>query len=283
MKTPLLAALLALPIGAMASPPPSAPPEVLSAAPKGTTLLFFAISGDQPNADAAAVFETAPDKDGVRWRTLSVFGKKDGELKPDFSSEKLIACSLCSQFHDDPFDTENFKVSAGRVHIEQMDGGEKPSTTILDLARQSDGWHVINATRRTVDVGRYNDRTHKLSIPSSGLAKDMDAQWSVPWFINTLLLNQKTNAFSFSHDNLSNEDMWKSQKEECNPQDCKILVQQGDGCISLARDSKGNSFPGSTKNPKKKGDAISQAMSACASSGGSDCKVVRTDCTKGIL
>lgn len=45
---------------------PEAPAEVTAAAPAGTMLLSFASIGDQPNADAAAVFETAPDKNDVR-------------------------------------------------------------------------------------------------------------------------------------------------------------------------------------------------------------------------
>lgn len=267
----------------MASPPPSAPPEVMAVAPKDTTLLFFKTSGNQPNADAAAVFETAPDKDGVKWRTLSLFGKKDGKFVPDFSSDKLIACSKCSQFHSDPFHAENVEIGLGRMEIDQMDRGEKPSTTSFTLSRKFGQWRVVKATQRLVDKGMDNDRTQKLPIPSSGLAKDMDAKWSVPWYLNTLLLNHKTNAFSFLHGDLSVEEMWKSHAGDCNPKDCAILVQQGDGCISLARDSKNQSFPGSTGNPKKEQESISKAMEACTASGGIDCKVVRTDCTRGIL
>lgn len=283
MKKILLATMLMISFGAEAASPTSAPQEVMASAPKGTTLLFYTDSGNQPHADAAAVFETAPDKDGVRWRTLTIFGKKDGVFVEDVRTDKLMACSKCSQFHDDPFDPENFKVGRGHIRIDQMDGGEKPTTTTLELTRQSGAWHVIKATRRTVDVGRYNDRTRALPIPASDLVKDMDAKWDVPWYLNTLLLNHKNNAFIFLHGDLSTEAMWQTQKGRCDQQDCVILVQQRDGCISLVRDSKGKSYPGSTSNPKKEDESISDAMKACTSDGGVECEEIRTDCSRGIF
>lgn len=282
MRKNLLATLLALPLLAMVSPPPSAPPEVMAAAPKDATLLFFKTSGNQANADAAAVFETAPDKDGVRWRTLSLFGKKDGKFVPDFSSDKLIACSKCSQFHDDPFYPDAFKVNLGNIHIDQVDGGEKPSSTSLGFSRKSGIWKVTEATQRMVDAGRYNDRTQKLPLPSSGLAKDMDAKWILPWYLNTILINNKDNTFSFLHGDLSNDAVWKRAKE-CNLHDCTILIQKRDGCLSLVRDSKGKSYAGSTDNPKAEDEAKSSAMNACATAGGVKCENVRTDCSKGIF
>lgn len=283
MEKYLLAAMLSLPPLAMASPPPSAPPEVMAAAPKGTTLLFFASSGNQSNADAAAVFETTPDKDGVKWRTLSLFGRKEGKFVEDFSNDKLIACSKCSQYHDEQFYTEMVQMSPGHIYIEQQDGGEKPSTTILDFQRKSGKWMIAKATRETVDFGRYNDRTEKLPIPKSGLAVDMDIKWIVPTYLNTLLLNKKDNSFSFLHGHPTTDAMWSSRKGDCNQTDCTILVQQGDGCISLVRDASQKSFAGKTANPKGKNEAVADAMKACESANGIKCEEVRTDCTRGIL
>jgi hypothetical protein len=68
MQTPRIcflgafAALMAFPAMATAvEPPPSAPTEIVAAAPQGTHLLVFKASGDQVDADAVALFETSPD------------------------------------------------------------------------------------------------------------------------------------------------------------------------------------------------------------------------------
>jgi len=264
--------------------PPNAPAEVTAAGPAGTALLSFASSGDQPNADAAAVFETAPDKDDVRHRTLVMFGKKGGKFVPDFSSNKLIACSKCSQFHDDQFHPAHVKVSLGRVRIEQFDAGEKPSQTMLDLVRKSDGWHVASATRETFVAGEDEGKSEKLILPRSGLAKDLDAKWTVPVFLNTILINHsKDNKFSFVHGSATVDAMWKSQAGDCNPKDCTILVQEQDGCISLVRDASSRPFGAATPDPKDEDAATAKAMNACNAAGGKSCEKVRTDCSTGIL
>jgi hypothetical protein len=256
----------------------------MAAAPPGTALQFFSSTGDQPVADAMAVFETAPDKDNVRFRTLVMFGKRDGKFVPDFSNGKVVACSLCSQFHDDPWDDNFLKFTVGHLHVEQMDGGEKPSTTYLDFVRKAGVWHVTNATRETVVSGRYEDTKEKLPLPSSGLAKDMDAKWSVPIFLNTILINhRKGDKFSFLHGDATVDAMWKGEEGDCNREDCTILVQQQDGCISLVRDSNGRPFGAGTPDPKDEKAATAKAMNACTSAGGQMCKEVRNDCSRGIL
>ena len=283
-----LATLLMATAPAFASPasktPPSAPPEVMAAAPPGTALQFFASTGDQPVADAMAVFETPLDKDNVRHRTLVMFGKKDGKFVPDFLSDKVIACSKCSQFHDDPWDDNFLKFTPGHLHIEQMDGGEKVSTTFLDFVRKAGVWHVTKARRETVFAG-YGARTNKkLPLPTTGLAKDMDAQWNVPVFLNTILINHsKGDRFTFLHGDATVDAMWKSEEGHCNRQDCTILVQQQDGCLSLVRDSNGRSFGAGTPDPKDEEAATAKAMNACTSVGGQMCKEVRNDCSRGLL
>jgi hypothetical protein len=265
--------------------PPVVPAEVASTAPAGTTLLWFGSSGNQPDADAMAVFETGPDKDDVRHRTLIVFGKKDGKFEPDFSSDKIIACSKCTQFHDDPFDGDAYvKVKPGRLHIEQADSGQKPSSTVLEFVRKSGAWHVASATRETVVAGDEKDTTEKLPLPASGLARDMDVKWSVPVFLNTILINHKKgDKFSFLHGDATVDAMWKSEEGDCNRQDCTILVQQQDGCISLVRDALARPFGAGTPDPKDEKAAVTKAMAACNAAGGQACKEVRTDCSKGIL
>jgi hypothetical protein len=265
--------------------PPTAPAEVVSRAPAGTTLLWFGSSGNQPDADAMAVFETGPDKDDVRHRTLTVFGKKDGKFEPDFSSDKIIACSKCTQFHDDPFDGDAYvKVKPGHLHIEQADSGQKPSSTVLEFVRKAGVWHVASATRETVVAGDEKDTTEKLPLPASGLARDMDAKWSVPVFLNTILINHKKgDKFSFLHGDATVDAMWKSEEGDCNRQDCTILVQQQDGCISLVRDASARAFGAGTPDPKDEKAAVTRAMAACKAAGGQACKEVRTDCSKGIL
>ncbi|WP_153242435.1 DUF4189 domain-containing protein [Frateuria defendens] len=278
----VLLAFLAVPVIALASPSSEVPPEVKVAAPSGTSLLAYTASGSQPDADAAAVFDTVPDKAGVRHRTLVVFGEKNGKFRPDFSSEKLIACSKCSQFHDDPFDGDYLKVTPGHIHIDQMDGGEKPSTSTLDFVRKAGTWHVTTATRLTVSEGRYDQKIERLPLPASGLAADLDARWTVPEYVNTLLSNQRTGKFIFAHGDRSPEAMWANQKADCNEKDCAVLVQQGDGCMALVRDESGHFFGGGSLDPEAQSQAQSRAMEACHRSNGKGCKPVRTDCSVGI-
>lgn len=279
------AALMAFPaISKTAEPPLSAPAEVLAAAPQGTHLLAFKTSGDQVNADAVAVFETPPDKDGVAHRDLIIFGKKDGKFVPEVTSDKLIACSKCTQFHDDPFLVEGLDVKPGRVHIDQEDGGEKPTTTIIDLVRQSGEWHVKTATRHLVELGRYEERMVRLPLPKSGLAKDMDAQWNVPVYLNTVLINRHNGKFSFLHGDPTPDAVWEGLTGSCgNKADCTILVQQQDGCISLVQDESVRSFGGTSPDHKNKAAAVSAAMDACNAAGGKACKEIRTDCSIGAL
>jgi len=279
----ILAALVGSPAMSMPpSPPPTAPAEVIAAAPQGTHLLAFKTSGDQADADAVAVFEAAPDKDGIAHRDLIIFGKRNGKFVAEVTNDKLIACSKCTQFHDDAFDIDDVKVSPGEVHIVQMDGGEKPTTTIIDLVRQSGVWHVRSASRHLVDMGRFEERTVLLSSPKSGLAADMDAQWSVPVYLNTLMVNKSSGKFWFLHDGESPEAVWKSMDGRCSKQDCTILVQQQDGCISLVRDESSRSFSGASADHKNKKQAVFRAMNACNTAGATNCKEVETQCRRGI-
>lgn len=279
------AALLAVCVSALGETPPlgrSVPPEVNAAAPVGTTLVAFATSGDQPNADAAAVFEGAADKEDVRHRTLVVFGKREGKFVPDFSNDKIIGCSKCTQFHDDPFWPGHFKVNAGRILLDQFDSGQKPSTTTIELARKGAVWYVTAAERQTVEGGDGASSLRKLPLPASGLAKDMDGEWGIPVVFNTLLINNKNGKFMLYHGGSSSEQVWQTLKSDCNKGDCTVLVQQQDGCISLAKSADGRFFGAGTPNPRDKKAAISKAVDACSVSGGKQCEAIRTDCSRGI-
>jgi hypothetical protein len=278
-----LSLALLFPILVPATVLPSAPAEVLAATPGGTTLLAFSSSGDQPTANAAAVFQTGPDKDGVRHRTLVVFEKKDGKFVPAFSNDRLIACSMCSQQHDDAFLTSGLKATSGHVHIEQVDIGKYEVETNIELDRRAGAWHVGSATRKTYIM--EEDRMiamQKLPLPASGLAKDMDAKWTVPVFLNTILINNKKNGrFSFLHGDTSMAEMWKNEEGHCDPQDCTVLVQQQDGCISLVRDESSRPFGSGSPDPDDEKLAIAKAINICKATGGKACKEVRTDCYRG--
>lgn len=279
----ILAALVGSPAMSMPpSPPPAAPAEVIAAAPQGTHLLAFKTSGDQADADAVAVFETAPDKDGVAHRDLIIFGKRNGKFVPEVTNDKLIACSKCTQFHDDPFYPRHLEVTLGRIRIVQFDSGEKTSETTLDLVRQAGNWHVAKATRKKVEGGWGEVVMENLPIPPSGLAHDMDARWNVPVYLSTLMVNNKNGNFMFLHRDESPEAAWNSVKGDCNKQDCTILAQQQDGCISLVRDALSRSFGGVGADTRDEKPAVSAAMDACSAAGGKLCKPVRTDCTAGI-
>ena len=279
---PMIAAFLAWPTSAFPTSVPTAPPEVISAAPAGGRLIAYATSGEAPNADAVAVFEGSADKAGNRHRTLIAFGKKDGIFKKDFASDKLIACSLCSQFHDDPFRPRHLSVTPGHIYIDQFDSGEKPSSTVIDLERKDGTWRITHVTRDTVVAGREEERKETIPLPSSGLAEDLDALWSVPVFLNTLVVNNHTGQFSFLHRSPTKQAVWETLKERCTSEECTILVQQGDGCMSLVKDEAGRSYGGGSPDPDDEKGAIARAMNACQSAGGNACKEVRTDCSKGI-
>ena len=274
---------IALGAPACAAAFPQAPDEVAAAAPNGMTLLVFKASSATEGATGAAVYETPPDANDVRFRTLTLFHRKSGRFVPEATSNKVIACSKCSQFHDDPFDGDGLDVSAHHVRIEQMDGGEKPSTTTLDLAWKNGAWHVTKATRVTVAMGRYATKTEALPLPKSGLLKDMDARWSVPQYLNTLVIDPATHKFMFLHGDLTQADVRKQMAAECQDGACQIAVQQHDGCISVARDAKQRLFSGATTNTKASAEAASKAQQACRAEGGQACEVVRTDCSVGVL
>ena len=274
---------LALCAAACAAPQTNIPEEVAIAAPKGMDLLTFKTSGMTDGSVGAAVYETPADTNDVRFRTLMLFRRQSGHFVPEVTNDKIIACSKCSQFHDDPFDSGGLDVSTHHVHIEQMDSGEKPSTTTLDLARENGAWHVAKATRVTVTMGRYATTAELLALPASGLLKDMDGRWGVPQYLNTLVINTTRHKFMFLHGDLTQDDVRKRMDGECRDGACRIAVQQHDGCIALARDASHKLFGGATANAKGGADAASKAMDACHDAGGKICEPVRTDCSIGVL
>ncbi|QWT20174.1 DUF4189 domain-containing protein [Bacillus sp. NP157] len=278
-----LSALATSALAAESAKVPSAPPEVMAEAPARAGLIAFKVSGVQPNADAVAVFESSPDANGSRARTIVVFGRKDGAFIPDFRNDKLIACSNCGQFHDDVFDVSLVKVVVGHIHIEQADSGEKQSSTTIDLARKSGAWRVASATRQTFDAGRGAPRDEKLKVPPSGLASEMDARWQYVPSYNAIVVNNKDGKFKFVHYYHSPDLVWKAAGPDCNPMDCKVLVQQQDGCISLVRDASLRNFAAGTPDPLDRKAALSKAMDGCSAAGSQACKEVNTDCNHGVL
>jgi hypothetical protein len=271
---------------AWAGTPPQAPAEIAAAVPAGMTLLSFKASGTQAGATAAAVYETAPDGDGVRHRQLTLFGNANGKFIPEVTSNKLIACSRCSQYHDDQFYPNHVEVSAGHVHIDQFDSGEMPSTTTFDFVQKQGKWYVTKATRDMYEAGGGDPHREKLPVPVSSLVQDMDGRWSVPTYFNALVVNDTTGRYSFPHgihtmkelqDDIATSFTCKSAAG------CRVLLQtQQDGCMSLVRDGTGRSFGATNTDPESKVGALDKAIAACKSGGSSTCKEVETRCNKGI-
>lgn len=269
----------------LAGTPPQAPAEITVAAPAGMTLLSFKASGTQAGAAAAAVYETAPADDGVRHRQLTLFGNTGGKFVPEATSDKLIACSMCTQYHDDPFYPAHVEVSVGHVHIDQFDSGEMPTTTTFDFVQKQGKWYVTKATRDTYDRGFGDPHKETLPIPASGLVQDMDGRWSVPTYFNALVVNDTTGRYSFSLGEGSTKELQNdiATSFTCKAAGCRVLLQtQQDGCLSLVRDSSGKSFGAGNTDPDSKAGAIDKAMAACKSGGGATCKEVEARCSKGF-
>lgn len=274
-------AMMAFP--AFCGAPTQAPAEIAVAASAGTQLLAFKSSGAQADADAVAVYETAPDAQGARHRDLVVFRKQSGKFVPEARNDKIIACSKCSQFHDDPFDPDLITLSPGFLVIEQMDSGEQPSATTLTFAREGGAWRVKEAKRVTFAGGRGLATAEVLPMPPSGALKDMDGRWELPTFFNAIVVNDKARTFSFLHGDRTAAELDTHIAATCKDgPDCRVLVRQQDGCMSLVRDDKFRSFAAGVADRKGKQKAKSQAMAACQAGGGT-CEEVRTDCSAGAL
>jgi hypothetical protein len=269
----------------LAGTPPLIPAEVSASAPPGTTLLAYQASGAKDGAIAAAVYETSPDAEGVRHRVLTVFGNKTGKFIPEASNDRIIACSKCTQFHDDAFAPKYIEVSADRVHIDQFDSGEMPSTTSIDFERRRGAWYVGKATRVTYEAGGGIPLRENLPLPTSGLLQDMDGQWSVPPSFIAIVANDTTGRYSFLHGYHTAQELQKSidGSYTCKVAGCRVLLKQShDGCLSLARDSNGKSFGVATVDPQAKTEATHGAIDACKVAGGTECKEVETRCSSGI-
>ena len=267
---------------APSNPLPAAPAEVTAAAPPQTVLLAYTASGSQEGATAIAVYETPPDADDIRHRVLTIFGNRNGRFVPEVTSDKLIACSKCTQFHDDPFHPKHVEVSAGHVQIDQFDSGQMPSTTSFTFQKRQGKWLVTEATRETYEAGVGKPRLEKMPIATSGLVEDMDGRWTAPAYFNALVVDDITGMFAFLHGEPTIKQLHERIARDCNASSCRVLAQQKDGCISLIRDSSGRSFGASNADPEAKLDAINNAMATCKATGGSGCAEVRTDCDKGI-
>ncbi|HEX7814574.1 DUF4189 domain-containing protein [Dyella sp.] len=267
----------------------SAPAEVTAAAPKGTHLVFFRASGEQVGADAVAVFETAADASGAKQRDLVVFRKQASGFTVVAHNDKVIACSTCSQFHDDPFSAgQHIEVSPGHIHIEQMDSGETPSTTTFDFSDDTSArqWRVTDASRVQVKNGRGKGVTRKLPLPASGLLADMDGQWSTPTFWNALVVNDQKHTFSFLLSKPSEQAIDAAIHASSSCADgaaCRVLVKQHDGCMGLARDADKTFFSATSPDPKAEDAVAKQALAACKAGGKGDCETVRTECSTGAM
>lgn len=302
-----LAALLLLPFAVPApgaEAPPDVPADVLAVVPDGMRLLTFKTAGPRNDGFdkagegyiAAAVYETASDTDGVRYRTLTLFIRKDGRFVPELTNDKVIACSKCSQFHDDPFIPDHLEVITGHIaKILQMDGGMHSSTTELVFFRRNDGqWVVTKAERITYEYGLDDEvLKEQLPLPASGLVRDMDAHWIVPEYFSTLVVNQRRHRYTFLSGAHSLAQVGREIRAKVNDtrndrrvctveSHCEVAAQlHHDGCISVVESESLQLFGGSTQELKAS-KAIANAMAACSAAGGKACTALRTECNVGV-
>jgi Domain of unknown function (DUF4189) len=273
--------------GAQAADAPTAPTEIAAAAPAGTHLIFFKASGDATAADAVAVYETSANSAGTKQRDLIVFRKQGGKFAPVAQNDKIIACSTCSQFHNDPFDGGSYvTVKPGHIHVEQMDSGETPSTTSFEFAYDtaSGKWRVTDATRVDVKDGRGTAKSRKLPLPASGLLSDMDGQWQQPVYWNALVVNEQKHSFSFILSKPSEKALDAAVHASCaDASACRVLVKQNDGCMSLARDADKAFFSASSTDPKAEDAVSDKALATCKAGGKGECEAVRTECSTGAM
>jgi hypothetical protein len=268
---------------ALAASTPTAPAEIAAAAPAGTQLIFFKAAA----TDAIAVYETAADTSGTKRRDLIVFRNQDGTFSPVAQNDKVIACSTCSQFHDDPFNGGSYvTVKPGHIHIEQMDSGETPSTTTFEFAYDSTAgtWRVTDATRVDVKDGRGTPVSRKLPLPASGLLSDLNGQWQHPVYWNALVVNRLKHSFSFILSKPSEKALDASIHASCTDASaCQVLVKQNDGCMGLVRDADKAFFSATSPDPKAEDAVSDKALAACKAGGKGECEAVRTECSTGAM
>lgn len=247
-------------------------------------LIFFKTSGDQPNADAAAVFETNGGDRESRQRELILLRKRDGRFHEVDRNDKIIGCTTCDQFRQDPFLDRHITVSPGHISILHIDSGEKESTAEYQLVYDPgiSHWRITSAKRTDVELGRGIAVNRTLPLPPSGLMKDFDAQWKARSFWTAIVVNDTSHQFHFVSSMPSERELDDTINKRCNsPSACRVLVRQQDGCVALVQDELNNFFAAALPLKRSETQAEGKAMSECKLHGHGACTSVRNECTLG--
>ncbi|MDQ0010329.1 hypothetical protein J2T07_002519 [Luteibacter jiangsuensis] len=280
----LATALASSPAFALQETPISAPAEVEALSPTGMHLIFFKTSGDQPDADAAAVFETNSGDRDSRQRELILLRKKDGRFHEVDRNDKIIGCTTCDQFRQDPFLDRHITVTPGHISILHTDSGEKESTAEYQLVYDSgiSHWRITSAKRTDFELGQGNGVSQAIPLPSSGLMKDFDAKWKARSFWTAIVVNDVSHQFHFVSSVPSERELDVTMNRRCNdPSTCRILVKQQDGCVALVQDELKNFFASALPLKRSEAQAEGKAMSECKLHGHGTCTPIRTGCTLG--
>jgi hypothetical protein len=286
LKAMTYVAAILLPAIAIAEAPPSAPAEVATLAPAGTKLIFFKASGTTEGSDAVAVFE-ASTASGPAQRDLLVLRKKDGVFRLADRNDKLIACSTCGQFMDDPFLNDgDVSVTPGHIRISQMDSGENQSGVNYQFAYDpaTSTWKVTGGERVVAaDMGHDPAKTQKAALPASGLLKDVDAHWAPVSYWNGVVVNDKDHSFFSSVSVKSEQALDAELKKECtDASSCHVVIKQQNGCYALVKDENQAFFTATVAKKRSADEASAKALAECKAHGKGKCEIQRNDCSTGF-
>lgn len=285
--------MVSLPLVTMASAPATAskasaqtPAELKAFIPPGQKLLVYKGSGN----DVALVIEKqkadadAPDITKGQ-RTLLLLHRIDGTLQTVLSNDKVIACSTCGDFMDDPFADHLLTLTPGHIHVEQYHGGRQPSSAIYDFTYDaaSKQWRVSNAVNtRFADSGEGEKTIEKLPLASPALLSDFDPNWHKPEFWGGYAVNDKAHTFAAIVDASDEASLDKSIHDSCQSDGkCHVLVKQLYGCMALARDGAGQFYTATSQKKKAADDVAHDALKQCTAGSKGACEVLRHSCSTG--
>jgi hypothetical protein len=262
----------------------AAPKEVIPLAPRNTHLIDFKANSNESEGNAVAVFETNGEEGASRFRTLLILRKQNGQFKEVDRSDKIIACSTCGQFRDDPFKERDIVVKPNEIEIRHADAGERQSTAYFRLAFDPAArhWHVVAATRTDITLGRYDERTYSLPLPASGLVRDFDAGWTPRSYWTGVSIEAQSHKFHFESSAPSKESLDQALAGACRDKnDCRIIVSQQDGCVALAEDEDKAFFTSKLSLKRSTKQVTQEALADCIAKGAGTCKVIRAECSLG--
>jgi len=276
----LLAATIAPMAAATAAGGAAATPlAVVEATPPGASLLVYKADNVASPGTAAAVFETT--KDGVKYRELAIFNVVEGRITLAVRNSKVVACSKCGEMRDDPFEfTDSLDVKEDEVELDQFHGGPSQSHTYIKLVREpgTNQWIVGSTHRSVYFFGNGTAYKEKLPQPASGLARDLDAEWS-PLRWNGIAIDHIKKLPIYIQDTYSKSEFDKFKRQECSgPGACTIAIRQNDGCMALAKDDRAGYFHASSPSAQERQTTEQSALAKCSVEGAGDCSVIYSKC-----